>query len=291
MAFLSKKMAAPLGLSILLPLLALLTSCETVVELELPDPEPLLVLNSVLNPDSLFTADISASRIIFVNGAHPPLTNAVVRVYQAGQLLEELRHVGQGRYRGTQRPQPLLAYELQASAPGYPAVRASTQLPALPAIRDVKASRGANTSFGSATVEAAFVLTDDPAQDNFYYLQTYAPGIDRFNNGRPYNQTVTIVQLTPFETEFSMETRYFFSDRLFRGQAVPFRLRLETSPAQPAYVRVAHMSKSYYDYVRALHRQSYDDDVLPTSTPVPGNIVGGLGLLASYSAATLYIKP
>ncbi|MBF9239276.1 DUF4249 domain-containing protein [Hymenobacter sp. BT683] len=293
MALLSKKIrrAARQPLGRLLALLALLSSCETVVELDLPEPEPQLVLNSVLNPDSVFTADLSASRSIFSNGPHTPLTTALVQVYQAGQLLEELPHQGQGQYRGTHRPQPRLAYELRASAPGYPSVRATTQLPAPPALRDVKASRGADTDFGARTVEAAFVLTDDPAQENFYYLQAYRPEIDRFNNARTYNQAVSIIQFAPFEGEFSMEARYFFSDRLFNGQTVPFHLRLETNPDRPTYVRVAHVSKAYYDYVRTLRQQSYGDNVLPSPVTVPSNITDGLGVLASYSAATLYLKP
>lgn len=268
------------------------TGCETVIKLELPEPEPRLVVNSVLNPDSLFLADVSASRSIFSNEKFVPVENAVVQLYEAGQLLEELRPAGRGRYAGRGRPHPLLAYELRVRAPGFPSVRARTELPAPPAIREVRARRAPPVSGGSSpSVEASFVLTDDPARENFYYLQAYEPDTARFFGNEPYLRPVAMQLLAPFEQEFTMETRYFFSDRLFNGQAVRLRLSLENNPAKTTYMRVAHVSKSYYDYVRALDRQSYGDNVLPSPVSVANNIENGFGLFGSYAAQTLLLKP
>ncbi|SMB83883.1 hypothetical protein SAMN00120144_0787 [Hymenobacter roseosalivarius DSM 11622] len=272
-------------------LMILLAGCETVVELNLPEPEPTLVINSVLNPDSLFAVDVSANQTIFSNQAYKPVENAAVQVYRAGQYVEELQEVSKGRHRGTRRPQELQPYEVRVSAPGYPSARATTELPAVPVLSEVSATKVPSSSPGFFIVEASLVLTDVAAQEDFYYVQAYTPDVDRSNNNKPYNRYVSLTLLSPFEAEFSMEVRSFFSDRLFNGQALKLRFRLENSAEKTTYVRVARVSKAYYEYVRALEKQSYGDNILISSAPVANNIQNGLGLLGSYTASTLAIKP
>ena len=80
-----------------LPLLCgWLASCETIVELELPTPE--LVVNSVLNPDSVMMVEVSANRGALVTQPYALLTDATVQVYRNGQYWGDLIHAGKGRY-------------------------------------------------------------------------------------------------------------------------------------------------------------------------------------------------
>ncbi|MBC6608152.1 DUF4249 domain-containing protein [Hymenobacter sp. BT188] len=294
MALLSNKgqMSRLIGLKYWLPALVMtLTGCETIVELELPEPEPLLAINSVINPDSVFSVDVSASQSLFAGQAYAPIENAIVEVYQGGQFIGNLQQVSNGRYRSTERPQPLQPYELRVSAPGYPSASATTELPASPELSEISATKVPSLDSDFTIVEASFVLADDPAQENFYYIQAYTPDIDRFNKNKPYNRSVSINLLSPFEAEFSMETRSFFSDRLFNGQSLRLQFRLENSADKTTYVRVARISKAYYEYVRALKKQSYGDNVLTSPGPVANNIQSGLGLFGSYSASVIAVKP
>jgi hypothetical protein len=272
-------------------LIILLAGCETVVELNLPEPEPALVINSVLNPDSLFSVDVGANQTIFSNQTYTPVEKATVQVYQDGQYVEELREVSKGRYRGTRRPQELQPYEVRVSAPGYPSARATTEVPAAPVLSEVSATKVPSSSPGFFFVEASLVLADDASHEDFYYIQAYTPDVDRSNNNKPYNRYVSLTLLSPFEAEFGMEARSFFSDRLFNGQPLRLRLRLDNSANVTTYVRVARISQAYYEYVRALDKQSYRDNMLISSAPVANNIQNGLGLLGSYTASTLAIKP
>lgn len=276
-----------------LPVLVIqLAGCQTVVELDLPEPEPALVINSVLNPDSLFSVHISANQSIFSNQQYAPVENAVVEVYRGGQPVDNLQPAGEGHYRGSSRPQALQPYEVRVSAPGYPSARATTELPLAPMLSEVSAKKvPSSSSAGFFIVEASLVLPDDAAQEDFYYIQAYTPDVDRFNNNKPYNRYVSLDLLSPFEHEFGMEVRSFFSDRLFNGQALRLRFRLENSAEKTTYVRVARVSKAYYEYVRALDKQSYGDLVLTSPAPVANNIQNGLGLFGSYTASTLAIKP
>lgn len=276
-------------LGLLFSLLLLLWSCETVIELELPEYEPKLVLNSVINPDSLFTVDVSASQSALADGEYQQLTDATVQVYQAGQLLFELQHTGNGVYKADRKPQALQHYELRVSAPGFPSAVANTHITAMPAVKNVQASRAA-PAFEQQRVNMSFELDDVPGQENFYYIEAFTPDTSYYD-GTPYKEPVSIKFTAPIEDEFGMETRYFFSDKLFDGQALHLELNLDNNPSKTTYVRVAHITKEYYQYVRVLDKQSYRDNFSEIQEPVPNNIQNGMGLFAGYNAVTLAVKP
>ena len=268
----------------------LLLSCETVVEVELPEHEPKLVINAVFNPDSLITVDISASRSAFSSDVHAAVENATVSLYGEEKHLLDLQYIGNGLYQADQKPRAGQYYELKVSAPGYPAASAVSYVPAAPLIKNVRAGTGPEyNDWQGPTVIASFTLEDAPEQENFYYLRVFSP--DSTYSGITYNRNVPILSSAPIEHEFSMETRLFFSDKLFNGQLLHLRLNLENSPQQLSYVQVAHITKEYYHYVRMLEKQSYNDNINLVPTPVPNNIVNGMGLFGGYNATTLVIQP
>jgi len=274
----------------LLCLLVILNGCEKVVELELPAHKPSLVLNAVIDPDSLFVVDVSSSRSPFSNAAYEQVHNATVQVYQAGQPLYTLQHLGNGKYGTDQKPQALQHYELKVEASGFPSASATTHIPTAPHVSNLKATTVARTEWEGPTVHVTFTLSDTPGQENFYYIQVFTPDTS-YLDGQPYKKSVGMKIAAPFEEEFTMEDRYFFSDKLFEGKAVTLRLHLENSPERTTYVRVAHITREYYEYVRTLDKQSYRDNFATLPGPVANNIVGGLGLFGACHAVTLPVKP
>ncbi len=268
----------------------LLSSCETVVELDLPAHEPQLVLNAVINPDSLFTVDVSASRSPFSNEPFQQLTDAKVQVHQAGQVLFDLQHMGNGIYKSDTKPQALQHYELQVSAPGFPSASATSYIPAAPVITHVEAEKALyDPNWGIQTI-LSFKLDDVAEQESFYYIEAYTPDTSFLNN-QPYNRYVSFRFTAPIEREFRMENRHFFSDRLFNGRQLPLTLNLENNPEKTTYVQVVHITKEYYEYVRTLDRQAGRDDFGNFPTQVTNNIQNGFGLFAGYNAVTLAVKP
>jgi hypothetical protein len=248
------------------------------------------VINSVFNPDSLFTVDLSISQSAHSNEGHAPVPDATVRIFQGGRPLFDLRHTGNGRYGADRKPQALQQYEVRASAPGFPSASATSHVPAAPIIREVEAFRAAARDGWGARVDLSFVLEDAPDQDNFYYLQAYTPDTI-YHRNIVFNRPVWPKFVSPIEAEFSMETRYFFSNKLFNGQSVRLQLLVDIHPERTTYVRVAHITKEYYNYVRVLVKQNYADSFGIIHTPVPNNIQNGFGLFAGYNAVTFVVKP
>ncbi|WP_242916518.1 DUF4249 domain-containing protein [Pontibacter liquoris] len=275
---------------LLLCLFSILTSCETIVETPLPAHEPKLVVNAVINPDSLFTVDVSANQSAFDHVTYQQLPDATVQVYQAGQPLHTLHHRGNGIYKTDQKPLPLQHYELHVAAPGFAPAQASAFIPSAPVIRDLQNTAVAPTAWEGPTISVSFTLADTPGQENYYYLQAYTPDTSH-TESKPYNRSVGLKLADPVESEFSLEDRYFFSDKLFEGQTVTLWVHLDNSPKQTTYLRVAHITREYYAYARTLEKQSYRDNFATPPGPVANNIQNGMGIFAGYNALTLAIKP
>ena len=268
-----------------------LGSCETVVELDLPPHAPKLVLNAVINPDSLFTVDLSASQSAFSNEPYAPVDNATVGVFSGGNHLFDLRHKANGIYQAPIKPQARQQYEVRARAPGYPSVSATGYVPVAPTIHSVQTASPATISGWGPGVQVTFTLEDAAEQVDFYYIQVYTPDTSHFDNNKPYNRALSFTFMAPIEEEFTMEARNFFSDKLFNGQSLNLKLYLEYNPNKTFYVRVAHISEEYYQYVRMLEKQYNPDLFLTPQIPVSNNIRNGMGLFAGYNAITLTIKP
>ena len=270
-----------------------LGSCETVVELDEPTHTPKLILNAVINPDSLFTVDLSASQSAFSNEPYAPVKNATVGVFSAGNHLFDLRHKANGIYQAQIKPQAGQQYELKASANGYPSVSAINDVPTAPTIHSIQVVGGwtATPSSWGPSVQLTFALEDAAEQEDFYYIQVYTPDTSHFSNNKPYNKALGFTFIAPIEAEFSMEGRHFFSDKLFNGQSLKLKLNLGNNPNKITYVRVAHVSAEYYQYVRTLGKQYNPDLILTPQVPVLNNIQNGMGLFAGYNAITLPIKP
>jgi hypothetical protein len=271
-------------------LLAVCWGCESVVELELPVHSPKLVVNAVLNPDSLMTVDLSASQSAFSNASYRQLEEASVQIFQNGQLLFELQHTANGIYKGPQAAEALQHYELRASAPGFPSVRAQTFIPSAPLISEIQASSAPPRPDWGPGVEASFLLDDRGSIDNYYMIQAYTPAISHID-GKPYNRSVSFSFIAPIEPEFSMEDRYFFSNKLFQGQLLRLLLYLDNPPDQTTYLRLASISPEYYHYVRTLDKQSYRENFMNESIAVANNIENGMGLFAGYNRVVMAIKP
>ena len=186
----------------------LTTSCESVVELNLPPPRNVLVVNGVLNPDSVFRVALSASQSAYTSGPYPVIKNATVQLIQAGQPPTTLLPLDSGRYEAPTRPLAGQTYELRVAAATYPGISATATVPAPPALSQLRAVAVAPTADAPrGSVNASVVLDDPGAEENFYYLQAYTPAVSEFEDKRPYRKTVSLTFLAPIKPEFSMESR------------------------------------------------------------------------------------
>ena len=276
-------------LLICLPLL--LWACTDIVEIDLPNQEPQLVINGLFTPDSVWNVDISAGQNALSNETYKQVQDATVELYQGGKHLFNLLHNGNGKYKSeVVLPQELQHYTLKVSAPGYPTSEASNFAPSLPAIRSIKVYRTFNSLNPSMPPEAEvrFVLDDVPGMQNYYFVSAYFQ--DTAYTGEAFKNYSGLNFMAPIEKEFTMGSRYFFSDKLIDGKPTTLTLRYTLIKGKTVHLNISQISPDYYHYVRTLVKQSYNDNFMTTPGPVHNNIRNGLGIFAGYSTVTYRIK-
>ncbi|MGI9175802.1 MAG: DUF4249 family protein, partial [Rhodothermales bacterium] len=115
-----------------------LAACETAVEIELPEEEPRLVINSLFQTGNLWAVEVSESQSVLSDDALEPVTSATVEIMEDGEVVETLVYEPQRAdrlfvpplYRSRQhRPEAGRTYTIRASAPGFPTAEATAQVP------------------------------------------------------------------------------------------------------------------------------------------------------------------
>lgn len=115
----------------LMPCFLFLYSCEKPVsDFEFKEHDPKIVLNCMLNPDSIFKAHISKSVSIESSERKIPIiSDAEVKVYQDGTFISELVHDGEGFYTADMYPLPGKTYRIEVKAEGMKDVISETTIP------------------------------------------------------------------------------------------------------------------------------------------------------------------
>lgn len=292
--------------------LLLFHSCQTVVELELPDKDPSLVLNCFFNPDSVFTAEISKSQYVLDNASIKRVNEAKVTLFEGSVWIEDLVNVSDGYYRSSNYI-PLVGknYSLVVEAPGYKTVNAQDFIPATTRILGV--DTGSFFFESQQFFEMKIRFKDPPEEENFYQLQLFTKNyFQNFDSaGNVFFDTTGYNQSLGFESHDLVfdDINWFgpsgavFSDELFskKGEyTVSVLTYLYGNPmdslskgysADEVKISLKSVSESYYKYVRSYlkYQQSHDN---PFAEPVQvyNNINNGYGIFAGFSATSYIMK-
>ena len=124
----------------LITLILLLFSCEKPVsDFEYKEHDPKLVLNCMLNPDSIMKAHVSKSVPVDASDKKIPfIADAEVKIYQDDVFITDLLHAGKGFYTADMYPQPGKTYRVEVQAPGMKKVEAETGIPGRNTIQKIE---------------------------------------------------------------------------------------------------------------------------------------------------------
>lgn len=161
------------------------TSCEKDIEFKGKISDPMLVLNSMLTPDSVVSARLSQSR--FVLGESKPINpipGATVSLFVNGDSKEQLVHDANGVYRGSYFPNPGDEITIEVEADGYDRVKSRTIIPGTPNVtvndstvttseEEYNDSMPANSVYKITRqdIRLQLQLTDAPNEENYYYIK------------------------------------------------------------------------------------------------------------------------
>ena len=293
-----------------------LTGCIDQISADLPVPPKVLVVNSVLTPDSLFQVQVSRVTSI-VDSSSRLLSSARVYLIAPGRSPELLRNQGQGLYASLNKPASGLPYTLRAEADGYPTASATDTVPASVSIREAWYSYPTGTNLDNDLLGTIVVRFDDPVKTaDFYEITAFQ--VEGQGSGRRLYQSKNFgldargnaTLAAEGDADFDPES-LVFSDKLFNGQA--FELRASFSPfarqgggilnGQPfpprvsgeVYVVLRSVSRAYYQYRKSWTRHFYNQGTkglggsltqllfLGDPTRMYSNVGMGYGVVVGYA--------
>ena len=160
-------------------------SCEKEVEFKGNITDPLLVMNSILTPDSVVIVHLSHSR--FILGDLKPMTNisgATVSLFVNGEEKEQLTYKTKGIYKATYFPKPGDEIKIEAIAEGFNPIRSQTVIPQNPNMvvtdstvfmeeRKYENPMQPNTVYISKfrNMKLQLKLTDAVNEENYYFIK------------------------------------------------------------------------------------------------------------------------
>ncbi len=272
-------------------MLALLTSCEMVVDIDLPDAPDRLVVNCLFETGQPFEVHLSHSMNV-LSGDSSIISDGMVEIYSDGSYIGRLSYKGDGIYSNEMIiVLPEVTYRLTASAPGYDEVWAEDSAPIATLMDTIFYDHTKYyDSEGVDYYKLQLSMWDDPATTGYYELicklvSTYYVSIRGF---RGDNERVLINEGD--EDFYSWIT--VFKDELI--DETPYMLKLKAQERyweKEATIYLLSISENMYRYRKSWIRHDYAQtpDILEQIEPVTlfSNIEGGYGIFAGYSSSSI----
>jgi len=303
-----RKLAAQGALMVML-----LTSCELVVDVDLPEFKPSLVINSVIHPDTTFTIDLSTNRsILDSNYDFPRVSGATLSLHEDGTLKGTFSESNDfpGRYTFDAYPSPGATYKIVAEKSGLPAAEAQAAIPLEKTVAEIGETSYRKSEYDGQIIKLNYTI-DDPKGEDFYEVKLYVAGYYRESYYDEEKDTVILGEEQRYLSEWYYWTLganvnefedtnadYIFDDELFDGQKKRITIEFDNliyhtpdadgNDTSYYTLQIRRLAKDYYRYLITSNLQ-YDLGGNGFSEPVQvySNIKNGYGIFGAYQTTLL----
>ena len=274
-------------------LIGILAGCRKESRIAIPYDGDKIVLNSLIQPDSLVYIRVTQSKPVreYQNLQFPELKNANVTMYEDGKTLPapEWKVIGGKGYYVSQQPARAGSqYRVAVSYSGLTSVAATDSTPERPAIREGSAQKSAN--------RVRFTLKDNINEKNYYRIRVY--NADTVNGIiTPLKRDTVRFRLDPsYNNNFAdiIGNAYYsevlLSDERISGKDVLFVLQTSKEvTASYMIVEVSNLTTGAYKYLDDTYAQRLEDRLDFTLNPVDiySNVENGYGIIAGVNAGRL----
>ncbi len=284
-------------LSIILALYLFLSACEQVININIPQSEKKIVINSIFSSDSLMQVNISESQYILSRDVGPVFLNkANVEILENGTNFDILTNIGNGNYKSNKSPQTGNRYTIKVSSDNLPSAEATTYIPDKPNLISIDTLPIKN--YDNIEVDIKFI--DPLNMNNFYMVNSFL--IDKMieydNEGNPTGVEIStklpiyinIKDDEIFDDE-NIEEGILFTDKEFDGEQKQIRIDLDlfsisTTPNNTSYIEINLHSipLELYLYIKSKEQQKYTiNNPFVEPVQVLNNIENGLGIFSGIS--------
>ncbi|MDQ3072664.1 MAG: DUF4249 domain-containing protein [Bacteroidota bacterium] len=272
-------------------ILFLFTGCVKNVEMDLPDNESLLVVNSFFNPGDTWQVNVSKSRNMQQRMQNVDVENARVTLYEDGVLLDTMRYTSGGNYvLTTHKPVPGKTYTLKVSAPGFPDVESEQRLESRILIESLTYDY-INDPNGQGMQQPRLKIkfTDVPSQKNYYQIVVSSMLQGPF--GEMSRECIFSEDPVVDAVLFDNCNGLLFDDNLFEGRsyelAVPVGWGRDTTGGtgeEMLYqVELRTLTEAMFEYQRTYSLQKNSEgDPFAQPVQVYNNITSGYGVFGGF---------
>ena len=289
-----------------------LSACELVIDPDLPEHTPRLVVKAFFTPDSRWVVSVGRSIGILESlpGGESLVADATVALLSGDRVIDHLTFLQRQRVYVSETPlQAGESYALRVSAPGFETVRATDTIPG-PVPTSIVSHRIETSDLMSDLLDLApgelavsdfsirLRIQDPPGEKNHYQIRMIAPARSGERDLYFSTRDPSIIADNRIEdpvidgVEAFSGTAPFFKDALFDGQAHEIELSYAegvvlASRERLLRVQVLYVSETYYKHLRSalLHEHTQEN---PFAEPVNiySNVENGYGVFAGYSSQT-----
>lgn len=272
-------------------MIALLISCELIVDVEVPFESEQVTANSFINPDSVWSVQLNLNRDILDEEPFQEINDAQVIIFDGDKAIDTLMNTGPGQFRSdNKRPEPAKRYDLFVSAPPYGDVRASTSIPVPSSITSIEVYESASNQNSMLKVN----ISDNGAEANYYELFMELEN-EHYNHDRQemeyYRHRVHMISKDAAiqDDNDSFSGSLLFKDLLFNGRDIELTFEISGSGISNhgiTVVTLRTLSEAGYNYLKSRRLQD-DTSGDPFAQPVNvyNNVQHGFGIFAGYSAS------
>jgi hypothetical protein len=281
---------------IFLPVIAVfVTSCEMVVDVDLPLQDPVITLNSVLKTDDSVIVHLTKSVSTLDNAEITAITNAVVELYENGNLVSTLLHTEAGYYKSAFLPSIGKNYKITANAQGFKEASATMVIPSLVPIVSYTIQDSAYFLDGQYETSVKITIADPPGIKNYYHIDIMQE--DEFSFFYHY--------LTSSDPAIAEKAGWsyqglIFSDNYFDGKTYQLEVRFMSQnyydpdfppPPSDYYAILRSVNREYYLYFTSKDKHQVSAfNPFAEPAPVFNNIQNGFGIFAGYSSQTIKLN-
>jgi hypothetical protein len=305
---------------VLCALLFTISSCEKVIEAkDLPQQDPMLVVNCLLYPDSQIVINASSSKSVLSGKDYKYIAGAVCDLYENDNYLATVNTGTNGNAIFPIVAKKNANYSLKVGATDFKSIDASTYVPDLLNVSAVERydttnskftindpGQGPNTSKNvSGNCKFKFTITDDISKTNYYGLRPTAILYD--GNGAAIPAKNLSVQSNLNSGNLGQENDYFgeiliLKDlTLVNGNQVQGDISVSfyQDPESgfdvqkiEVYLEMYNLSEDYYKYQKTFNEQAaLGADFFAEPVLVYSNIKNGVGIMAGASVKVVKIYP
>ena len=305
-----------------------ITSCdmETVIDLEIPDHEPVLVLNGLLKTDTISRVVVSQSVGAFSNLDPSFVSDANVSLYKDKEFIGLMEidsseqvyfnfinssgfydSIPTYYYKNNHVPAKGSTYRITVDHDDFPSISAETYVPNDIILYDIDIDTTSNEDL----ISFSFSFDDNATIQNYYGLELYANCSKTWDDEYGYlyeeyfsgyaeflSNDPSFPVGIPFEGYTFSGDNVVFTDALFNGQQKTINLDVETylefKDCDTVIITFSNFSNDTYSYFNSLgdHRDKGELGLFGGEvTPVYSNVKNGLGVLISTYEQKLYLNP